>query len=143
MENQGNNELAKNEVVILSEKAKKQLLSLLKEEDNNPDGLRISLAAGGCSGLSYQMDFDKKKENDLIVDYGEIKIMVDPKSSLYIYGLMLDYEGGLNGKGFVFSNPNAQKSCGCGTSFSVGKDVTLEFINKEAKNVCPSSNQTN
>lgn len=132
---------SKKEVVNLTEKAIKQLSNLIKEESNDPDGIRISLAAGGCSGLSYKLDFDKKNDDDVIANYGDINVLVDPKSALYLYGMVLDYEGGLNGKGFIFENPNAEKACGCGTSFSVGKDVTLEFAKNQARNVCPSEEQ--
>lgn len=129
-------------IVNLSDTAKDELKQLIQKESNNPDGIRLSLLAGGCSGLSYHMEFDKIKENDLIDNVEGIKVIIDPKSALYIHGITLDYQGGLNGRGFVFSNPNATKSCGCGTSFSVGdKDVTLEFASNKKANVCPS-NQT-
>lgn len=129
----------KNEVVVLTDTAKDYLKQLLKTESNSPDGVRISLASGGCSGLSYELNFDKSKENDLITEYDGIKVLVDPKSALYIYGLRLDYQGGLNGKGFIFDNPNAEKSCGCGTSFSVGTEVNIDYANlKKAKGLCPS-----
>lgn len=127
-------------IVNLTEAAKEQVKSLITKETGNPDGIRLSLLAGGCSGLSYHMEFDKIKEKDLIDETDGIKVIVDPKSALYINGITLDYQGGLNGRGFIFTNPNAQKSCGCGTSFSVGKDVTLEFVGaKKPANVCPTS----
>ncbi|OGI20930.1 MAG: hypothetical protein A3B68_01820 [Candidatus Melainabacteria bacterium RIFCSPHIGHO2_02_FULL_34_12] len=133
---------AKETIVKLSSSALEELKKLVQKEANNPDGVRLSLLAGGCSGLSYHMEFDKKKENDLIDEYGEIKVLIDPKSALYLHGVMLDYQGGLTGRGFVFANPNAAKSCGCGTSFSVGdKDVTLEFKQNTNSNVCPSTQQ--
>ena len=126
-------------IVNLTDSARKQLANLIKEEANDPDGVRIGLSAGGCSGLSYILDFGKALENDYVDEYEGIKVLIDPKSALYITGLNLDYQGGLNGRGFVFENPNASKSCGCGTSFSVGdKDIVLEFAGKSAKNVCPS-----
>lgn len=132
-------------IVNLSESAKEQLKSLIPKEPNNPDGIRLSLLAGGCSGLSYHMEFDKIKEKDLVEETDGIKVIVDPKSALYIHGITLDYQGGLNGRGFVFTNPNAQKSCGCGTSFSVGdKDITLQFASsKKPTNVCPSTQTQN
>lgn len=131
--------MAENEVINLSQKAKEELARLLKIEANNPDGVRLSLLAGGCSGLSYNLEFGKIKENDLIADHGGIKIFVDPKSALYLYGVTLDFQGGLTGKGFIFDNPNAKKSCGCGTSFSAGeKDITLEFKQNTNHNVCKS-----
>ncbi len=127
-------------IVNLTESAKKQLSALIKEEANNPDGVRIGLSAGGCSGLSYILEFGKLQENDYVDEYEGIKVLIEPKSALYITGLNLDYQGGLNGRGFVFENPNASKTCGCGTSFSVGdKDITLEFADKKpSKSICPS-----
>lgn len=130
------------EVVKVTQKAKEELVKLFQSEKGNPDGIRLGLLAGGCSGLSYNLEFDKIKENDLITDYGDIKILVDPKSALYLFGVTLDYQGGLNGKGFIFENPNAQKSCGCGTSFSVGdKSIALEFKANTNPNICQSPEQ--
>ena len=129
------------EIVNLSESAKSEIKKLIEFEKDNPDGVRLSLLAGGCSGLSYHMEFDKIKENDFVSENDGIKVIIDPKSALYLNGITLDYQGGLNGKGFTFTNPNATKSCGCGTSFSVGdKEVVLEYVsNKKPLNVCPSS----
>ena len=131
-------------IVNLTDSAKGELKRLLEKEPETKEGVRLSLLAGGCSGLSYHLEFDNKKEKDLVDDSGDIKIIVDTKSALYINGLTVDYQGGLTGKGFVFTNPNATKSCGCGTSFSVGdKDITLEFKKNTNSNICPSSqNQT-
>ena len=127
------------DIINLTPTAKEQLLNLIKQEKNDPDGVRLSLLAGGCSGLSYNLVFDKIKENDMVSDCDGLKIIVDPKSALYLFGVTLDFQGGLNGKGFTFENPNAKKSCGCGTSFSVGdKEVTLEFKPNTNPNVCPS-----
>ena len=128
------------EIVNLSESAKSEIKKLITQEKDT-DGVRLSLLAGGCSGLSYHMEFDKIKENDFVSENDEIKVIIDPKSALYLNGITLDYQGGLNGKGFTFSNPNATKSCGCGTSFSVGdKEVVLEYVSsKKPLNVCPSS----
>lgn len=127
----------KKQVINLTDSAHEQLKSLFEKDKNSPDGVRISLTSGGCSGLAYQMDFDKKKDNDVIAEYDSLKVLVDPKSALYIYGLIIDYDGGLNGKGFTYENPNAQEACGCGTSFSVGKDVNIDYANmKKAQKVC-------
>ena len=128
-------------IINLSESAKEELKRLLEKEIEKKEGVRLSLLAGGCSGLSYHMEFDNKKEKDLVDDCGGIKVIIDPKSALYINGITVDYQGGLQGRGFVFTNPNATKSCGCGTSFSVGdKEVTLEFVSsKKPTNVCPST----
>lgn len=100
---------SKQKIVNLSDTAREELLRLISKETTNPDGVRFSLLAGGCSGLSYHMEFDKIKEKDFIDDLNGIKVMIDPKSALYINGITVDYQGGLNGRGFVFSNPNAKK----------------------------------
>ena len=88
--------------------------------DHSTDFVRVGVKSGGCSGLSYQLKFDKMtQENDKIFEDNGIKIVVDKKSLLYLVGTTLEYSGGLNGKGFVFSNPNANRTCGCGESFSL------------------------
>jgi len=107
-------------MVTLTDTAVKQIIRF-REDENTPDGgLRISVVGGGCSGLSYKLEFQKAPEaQDKVFEQNGVTIFVDPKSFLYVKGLTLDYSGGLNGTGFTFSNPNASKSCGCGTSFSV------------------------
>ena len=92
------------------------------KEENQPEGafIRVGVEGGGCSGLSYKLEFDSvKKEGDQEFEDKGIKIVVDRKSFLYLVGTELEYTGGLNGKGFVFNNPNASRTCGCGESFSV------------------------
>jgi iron-sulfur cluster assembly protein len=82
-------------------------------------GLRLGVLGGGCSGLSYQFKFDTRpRSTDHIFDYGDVQVWVDPKSILFLKGMTLDYKESLMQSGFAFENPNAQKSCGCGTSFS-------------------------
>lgn len=82
--------------------------------------VRVGVESGGCSGLSYKLIFDQtEKEGDKIFEDNGVKIVVDKKSFLYLVGMTLEYSGGLNGKGFVFNNPNAQRTCGCGESFAV------------------------
>jgi iron-sulfur cluster assembly protein len=82
-------------------------------------GLRLGVLGGGCSGLSYQFKFDtKERPTDKVFDYDGVKVFVDPKSLLYLNGMVLDYQESLMQSGFVFDNPNAKKACGCGTSFS-------------------------
>lgn len=82
-------------------------------------GLRLGVLGGGCSGLSYQFKFDTKpRANDRVFEYDDVKVFVDPKSILFLKGMTLDYKESLMQSGFVFENPNAQKSCGCGTSFT-------------------------
>ena len=95
---------------------------LMKEEgfDPNNDYVRVAVKSGGCSGLSYDLNFDNKtNDEDKLYEHNNIKIIVDKKSLLYLLGTTLEYSGGLNGKGFVFNNPNAQRTCGCGESFSL------------------------
>lgn len=108
-------------MIQISESAAKKL-SELKSHDGKPvdSFLRVEVKKGGCSGLSYKMDFDQApREGDKTFECNGEKIVVDPQSFLYLIGLTLDYSGGLNGKGFVFNNPNATKNCGCGSSFNV------------------------
>jgi iron-sulfur cluster assembly protein len=82
--------------------------------------LRVAVKGGGCSGLMYELAIvDDQGEEDTVVAYGDVRIVVDKKSKLFLLGLTLDYTSGLNGKGFVFSNPNATGTCGCGESFTV------------------------
>ncbi len=84
------------------------------------DYVRVGVKSGGCSGLSYDLDFDNSKgESDKLFEDNDVKIIVDKKSFLYLIGTTLEYSGGLNGKGFIFNNPNANRTCGCGESFSL------------------------
>lgn len=84
------------------------------------DFVRVGVKSGGCSGLSYELDFDNSKgESDKLFEDNDVKIIIDKKSFLYLIGTTLEYSGGLNGKGFVFNNPNANRTCGCGESFSL------------------------
>lgn len=97
-------------------------IASLKKEDGKDDAafLRVEVKKGGCSGLSYKMNFetDARTGDKFFESHGQ-KVAVDPQSMLYILGMTLEYSGGLNGKGFVFNNPNAAKNCGCGSSFNV------------------------
>jgi len=109
-------------MIQVSEKAKKKAIELMKEDgfDASKDFIRVGVKSGGCSGLSYDLSFDnQEKENDKVFENNDIKIIVDKKSFLYLVGTELDYSGGLNGTGFVFKNPNANRTCGCGESFSL------------------------
>jgi iron-sulfur cluster assembly protein len=108
-------------MITVSENAKQKAINLMRE-DNKPEGsfIRVGVEGGGCSGLSYKLEFDNNlKEGDQVFEDKGIKIVVDKKSFLYLVGTELDYSGGLNGKGFVFNNPNASRTCGCGESFAV------------------------
>jgi iron-sulfur cluster assembly protein len=107
-------------MIHISETAAKHIGQLKNQETNPQAFLRVHVVGGGCSGLSYKLKFDSEpKDNDKVFEEHGVKVVVDSKSYLYLLGTTLDYEGGLNGKGFTFSNPNATKSCGCGSSFSV------------------------
>ena len=101
--------------------AKNKLLSLMSEEGfSDSSFVRIGVETGGCSGLSYKLNFDKSiNENDKLIESNGVKVIIDKKSFLYLIGTTLNYFGGLNGKGFVFENPNANRTCGCGESFSI------------------------
>lgn len=108
-------------MIQVSEKATSQIKSLMQSENRSADDfLRIFIKKGGCSGFSYKLDFDSAvKDGDKNFDINGLKLVVDKESLLYLIGMTLDFEGGLNGQGFVFSNPNATKTCGCGSSFAV------------------------
>ena len=109
-------------IITINDNALEHLISLMMEEGFTPDthNLRVGVKGGGCSGLSYIMEFDDIiNPTDEVVDIGALKIVVDKKSILYLFGTELNYSGGLNGKGFEFVNPNASRTCGCGSSFSV------------------------
>ncbi len=102
--------------------AKQKVSALMREEGFDPsrDYVRVGVKSGGCSGLSYELKFDSEiKKEDKIYEDNQVKIIIDKKSILYLAGTILEYSGGLNGKGFVFNNPNAQRTCGCGESFSL------------------------
>jgi len=109
-------------MIKVSESAKKKIAELMADDGFNVtnDFVRVGVKSGGCSGLSYDLRFDKNKEQeDKVFEDNAVKIIVDKKSFLYLIGTVLEYSGGLNGKGFVFNNPNAQRTCGCGESFSL------------------------
>lgn len=110
------NEILEEKVIIISPKAMSHI-SELKAKQNGKECLRMGVRSGGCSGMSYVMDFIpdvEVTEEDHIETYGDIKCVVDPKSLLYLYGMELDYSDELIGGGFKFSNPNAESNCGCG-----------------------------
>ena len=109
-------------MIKVSEKASKKVIELMSEDgfDATTDFVRVGVKSGCCSGLSYDLKFDKTQlEGDKVFEDNGIKIIVDKKSFLYLIGTTLDYSGGLNGTGFVFNNPNANRTCGCGESFSL------------------------
>jgi len=109
-------------MIKVSDTAKKKVVQLMSDEGFNAttDYIRVGVKSGGCSGLSYDLKFDKKEdEEDKVFEDNGVKIIVDKKSFLYLIGTTLEYSGGLNGTGFVFNNPNANRTCGCGESFSL------------------------
>lgn len=109
-------------MITVSETARKKVVELMTDDgfDAINDYVRVGVKSGGCSGLSYDLTFDKSHAaEDKIFEDNGVKIIVDKKSFLYLVGTTLEFSGGLNGKGFVFNNPNAQRTCGCGESFSL------------------------
>ena len=109
-------------MIKVSDTAKKKIVDLMSDDgfDATTDYVRVGVKSGGCSGLSYDLKFDKtKNEEDKVFEDNGITIIVEKKSFLYLAGTILEYSGGLNGKGFVFNNPNASRTCGCGESFSL------------------------
>ncbi len=107
-------------MISITTQAIDQIKRFQSEAGMASGGLRVAIVGGGCSGLSYKLDFQKEPQTqDKIFEQDGVRVFIDPKSALYVRGLELDYSGGLNGTGFMFKNPNATKSCGCGTSFSV------------------------
>jgi len=107
------------DIVDLTEAARREVRRLLAEEHQEGLGLRLAVKGGGCSGLSYQVEFTRPEPGDNVKEFPEgFRVYVDPKSLLYLEGMTLDYQESLMQSGFVFENPNAKKSCGCGTSFT-------------------------
>ena len=109
-------------MIKVSDHAKEKAIQLMTEDGFQPfeDFIRVGVKSGGCSGLEYVLKFDNEKTDaDQIFEDNGIKIIVDKKSILYLAGTTLEYSGGLNGKGFVFNNPNASRTCGCGESLSL------------------------
>jgi len=109
-------------MIKVSDIAKKKVVELMTDEgfDAQSDFVRVAVKSGGCSGLSYDLKFDNNKDaDDKVFEDNGVRVIVDKKSFLYLVGTTLEYSGGLNGTGFVFNNPNASRTCGCGESFSL------------------------
>ena len=109
-------------MIKVSDTARDKVIQLMTDDGFNAktDFVRVGVKSGGCSGLSYELKFDASLgEDDKIFEDNDVRIVVDKKSFLYLVGTTLEYSGGLNGKGFVFNNPNANRTCGCGESFHV------------------------
>lgn len=111
----------KKTMIKVNDSARDQVLKLISTEQHPADAfIRVGVKGGGCSGLMYELEFDNQvKEGDQVFEDNGTKVVVDKKSFLYLVGTELEYSGGLNGKGFVFVNPNANRTCGCGESFSI------------------------
>ena len=114
-------------MIKVSDSAAEQLLSLLEEKDFSPDekGLRLLVEKGGCAGMSYAMQIGAHDEGDLVIENGKARVFVDQESLEYLDGCHLDYVDALNDSGFKIENPNAARSCGCGTSFSIKEDALV------------------
>jgi iron-sulfur cluster assembly protein len=108
-------------MLFVADSAKERILEIISDQNLTSDYfVRVSVTSGGCSGLSYNMEFDNEnKPNDQIFDDNGVKVVTDLKSFLYLCNTTLEFSGGLNGKGFYFNNPNAARTCGCGESFAV------------------------
>lgn len=108
-------------MLFVADSAKEKILEIKKNGALSDEYfVRVSVTSGGCSGLSYKMDFDNEsKPNDQVFEDNGTKVVTDLKSFLYLFNSTLEFSGGLNGKGFVFNNPNAARTCGCGESFAV------------------------
>jgi iron-sulfur cluster assembly protein len=107
-------------MIKISNSAKERLLYLLDKDTEKKHFVRVGVESGGCSGLNYKLDFDNSRnDEDELIEDNDIKLLINKKSFLYLVGTTLEFSDGLNGKGFVFNNPNASRTCGCGESFSL------------------------
>ena len=112
--------LNKDIMIKVTDSAKSKAIDLMKEDGKSGFFIRVGVKGGGCSGLMYELTFDNEiNESDKSFEDNGVRVVVDKKSFLYLIGTTLDFSGGLNGKGFIFSNPNADRTCGCGESFSL------------------------
>ena len=106
--------------ITISENAAKHVRDFTNRQEEELISLRVGVKGGGCSGLTYDLSVDSEaRPEDKVIEQHGVTIFIDKKSYIFLAGTILDYSGGLNGKGFVFQNPNAKTTCGCGTSFSV------------------------
>ena len=107
-------------MILVSDNARDKLNQLLIEDNSGKEYVRVGVESGGCSGLVYKLDFDDSmNDEDELVEHNNIKLVINKKSILFLAGTILEYSSGLNGKWFVFNNPNANRTCGCGESFSL------------------------
>lgn len=108
------------QLITLTDSAKEEVRRLIaSEEDPAGLGLRLGIKGGGCSGLSYLLELGEEEERDTVIPFEGFKVFMDPKSTIYLSDVVLDFQSGLGGKGFVFNNPMATNTCGCGESFSI------------------------
>jgi iron-sulfur cluster assembly protein len=106
-------------LVQVTPKAVAEIQRFIARQDNPNLCIRLAVKGGGCSGLSYHLDYDEPRERDHVIVHEGIRVLIDRKSAIYLKGMTLDFNDGLNGRGFKFINPNASNTCGCGESFSV------------------------
>ena len=107
-------------LVTITDRAQQEIRAIFERESRPGEvGLRLAVIGGGCSGLSYEMEFSERRDDDTVIAHEGFDVVLDPKSTIYLKGITLDFQDGLQGKGFVFVNPNATNTCGCGESFSV------------------------
>ena len=104
-------------IITLTDSAQEEVRRLIESEGQ--PGLRLGIKGGGCSGLSYLLEFTDQREGDTVIDFADFKVFLDRKSTIYLRDITLDHQGGLDGRGFVFHNPQASNTCGCGESFSL------------------------
>ena len=108
------------QIVTVTKRAQQEIRAIFEREGRADGvGLRLGVIGGGCSGLSYEMEFSKRGADDSVIEFDGFDVLLDPKSTIYLKGIALDFQDGLQGRGFVFGNPNATNTCGCGESFSV------------------------
>lgn len=111
--------VAQKPLISVTPKALVEIRRQLERQNLDGQGIRLAVKGGGCSGLSYHLDYDQAKERDHVLDQEGVKILVDRKSAIYLKGMTVDFSDDLNSRGFRFVNPNATNTCGCGESFSV------------------------
>jgi iron-sulfur cluster assembly protein len=117
--NEEENAMSAAPLVTATPRALEHLRDLLAAENDDVTGVRLGVKGGGCSGLSYLLEFGAVREGDRLIEHDGVQFFLDRKSSIYLKGVQLDYDAGIEGKGFVFGNPNATNTCGCGESFSI------------------------
>jgi iron-sulfur cluster assembly protein len=106
-------------IVHVTDAAQEEIRRLITAENREGVGLRLGIKGGGCSGLLYNLDFTEARDGDTVLEYDGFNIFLDRKSTVYLSGVTLDHQGGLTGRGFIFRNPHASNTCGCGESFAL------------------------